>query len=625
MIRLKLKSSFDLSTSDPDSEPRPIAWFPREQLAFQPPSKLTVPEWAANHRLLQAGVSRQPGPWSNEMTSYLLGPMEEYTQTDTRHIVLCFGTQIGKTECLYNMLGFIVDQDPYSTLLVYPREDDSKTISRTRIQPMIDDCPTLRARKPARQDLYQLLEMHFPGMILYLVGANSPAALAQKPCRNILRDEIDKYPEKVGKDADPLSLSEERAKSFWDIRKIVDVSSPTLETIGIWKQLQSCDVIRSYHVPCPHCGHKQKLRMDQVKWEKPETEGWEGKIQLAKETAHYECEECETPIGSEVKLWQLQNGEWFDDEEPTGTPTKVGFHLSSLYSPWLTWADVAEKYLQALKEKEEKQSNEPLQNFINGWLAEPWIEYHKEREEHEILSLCDDRPRGNVPVEGVLGLTAGIDTQQDGFYYVVRAWGEHDASWLVREGFIDDFDAVLDVVMGRFSSADQTEHIVSMAFQDSAGGRTAEVYEKLRGMQQIRPTKGEQRMATPYAVTRIDTYPGSTKPIPGGLSLYRINTTYYKDRLNLRLAVNPADPGAFRLHSEVSVEYCKHMTAEYKDDHGVWQCPEHKANHWWDCEVLAMAAADVLGIRHWARADPEQEQRRPAAQERQRLRRASRW
>ena len=609
MIKLEIRCSLDLKNVSCDAAACTVNWSCGEEAAFSPPSRLTVSEWAAAHRVLQAGVSRQPGRWSNEVTPYLAGPMDAYNAPHVRHLVACFGTQLGKTEFVYNVLGYILDQDPYSTLMVYPREDDSKTVSRTRIQPMIDDCPTLRVKKPSRQDLYQLLEMHFPGMILYMVGANSPAALAQKPCRNVLRDEIDKYPSKVGKDADPLSLSEERTKSFWDIRKIVDVSSPTLENYGIWKQLQSCDQVMAFLVPCPHCQEAQKLKFSQIKWDSTgrKEATWDEKAQVARLTARYECEFCRGVISDEYRAWMLQSGKWEGERVIDFEPAKVGFHLSSLYSPWLAWGDIAEKHLKALQEKEEKQSNEPLQNFVNGWLAEPWIEYHQEREESSIHALRDDRPRGLVPSEGVLGMTAGIDTQDNGFFYTVRAWGENDESWLIREGFQDDFDGLIQLILGRFPDVAGVEHVVNLGFQDAMGHRTAEVYERLRLVPSIKPTRGEQRMKTPYAVTKIDTYPGTNKPIPGGLALYRVNTNYYKDKLSSKLGILPGDPGAFRLHGETPDEYARQMTSEYRDESGIWQSIKGRPNHYWDCEVLALAAADILGIRHWRKRQEERD------------------
>jgi len=114
----------------------------------------------------------------------------------------------------------------------------------------------------------------------------------------------------------------------------------------------------------------------------------------------------------------------------------------------------------------------------------------------------------------------------------------------------------------------------------------------------------------PWRVGNIDTYPGTSKPIPGGLKLHRINSDYYKDLLASKLEIPSGDPGAWHLHSEVSEDYAAQMCAEYRDERGQWQCPKHKPNHYWDCSVYALAAADIIGVKFWrpegeASAEPE--------------------
>jgi phage terminase large subunit GpA-like protein len=232
--------------------------------------------------------------------------------------------------------------------------------------------------------------------------------------------------------------------------------------------------------------------------------------------------------------------------------------------------------------------------------------------------------RGQVPSEGVLGITAGIDTQDNGFYYVVRAWGEFDESWLITEGFTDDFDILLNIINGRFKSVNSNQFIVNIAFQDAMGHRTAEVYEKLRLIPQIKPTRGEQRMASPFSISKIDMYPGTNKPIPGGLSLYRLNVTYYKDKLHAKLLIPSADPGAFHVHSEISEDYARQMVAEYRNELELWECPTGRPNHYWDCEVLAMAASDILGVKYWSNKIQEVEQK-PKPQTSKLKVRPSRW
>jgi phage terminase large subunit GpA-like protein len=264
------------------------------------------------------------------------------------------------------------------------------------------------------------------------------------------------------------------------------------------------------------------------------------------------------------------------------------------------------KFRKAVRKAKAGDTRE-LQNFINSSLAEPWKpEAAKMRKEDDICLLKDEsRGRNMVPsYMPIAGLTAGIDTQDNGWFYVVRAWGagEMMESWLVREGFVDSFDALGRVLYGsQYMDTSGRQYVINAAFIDSQGHRTSDVYDWCRDHKDlgVRPTKGEQRLATPWASTTLDTYPDSRRPIPGGLNLYRINTTFFKNFLSNKLRIALADAGAWHLHAEVGEDYIKHMAAEYRDENGIWVCPKGKANHYWDCEVLALAAADWAGIKTW--------------------------
>jgi len=612
-------------------EPEPtwvLDLFDGERWALTPPPDLTVSQWADERRILQPGTSRQAGPWRTATTPYLREPMDAYNDPQIRHLVLCFGTQLGKTETLYNVLGYIIDHEPYSTLLVYPREEDGKTISRARVQPMVEECPTLAAKIPERQELYQLCEQYYPGMVLYIVGANSAAALSQKSCRNILRDEVDKFPEKVGKDADPFSLSEERAKAFWDIRKVVDVSSPILEARGSWALMQRCEQVKKFMVPCPFCGAGQELVHERIQWDSEEGAEWDRKILIAKHTARYECEKCGRPIVDDHKQSMLTAGKWVDTKtiERGLRPESVGFHLSSFYSPWLTWGDCAEEYLKAKREQAETGSKKRLQNYKNGWRALPWIDAAAERQETAILALRDGYPRGYVPT-GVLGLVAGVDTQDNGFFYKILGVGAGFECWVVREGFIDSFEALDRLLEGRYQGDQGAEWVVSLTLIDAMGHRTSEVYEFCRGRVAVKPAQGTVRMGAPWNTTRIDFFPDSKRPIPGGVILYRINAQYYKDLLHNKLAIAPGDPGGYHLHSDATEDYARQMVAEFRNDKGEWENRAGRANHYWDCGYLSLAAADILGVQHWGGA-PQVAGGGPsggARRENTGKRRASRW
>jgi phage terminase large subunit GpA-like protein len=141
---------------------------------------------------------------------------------------------------------------------------------------------------------------------------------------------------------------------------------------------------------------------------------------------------------------------------------------------------------------------------------------------------------------------------------------------------------------------------------DSQGHRTADVYDFCRTNPLFRPVKGEQRLSgRPWTVTVLDSVKrrdGKRYPIPGGLQLLRIDTNFYKDLIAGKMALQAENPGRFHLHTDPGDEYLKQVTAEFKNERGVWVCPRHKANHLWDTEVYNLAAADVLGMRFFSRS-----------------------
>jgi phage terminase large subunit GpA-like protein len=46
--------------------------------------------------------------------------MDAFTDPDIEEIVFVKPTQVGGTECLNNIVGYIIAQDPSPTLIVYP-------------------------------------------------------------------------------------------------------------------------------------------------------------------------------------------------------------------------------------------------------------------------------------------------------------------------------------------------------------------------------------------------------------------------------------------------------------------------------------------------------------------------
>jgi phage terminase large subunit GpA-like protein len=250
-----------------------------------------------------------------------------------------------------------------------------------------------------------------------------------------------------------------------------------------------------------------------------------------------------------------------------------------------------------------------LKNFYNRHRAEPWMEIEATRHENELLHLIDDRPDGIVPGHGqAASLTFGADTQDSGFYFTIYAigYGRTMNMWLVRAGFVEDFDGLEQVLFDdQYLDADGQRYHVQFGLIDAKGHRTSEVYDwctRFPGL--IMPSVCEQQMRQPYNFSDVEFYPGVEKrKFPGNLKRARVDTTYYKNKLDGKLKVGKADPGAIRFPvnvSEIPGNFTAQLCAEARDEYGHWQQIGNRPNHYLDCTALTMVAADIKGIRFWS-------------------------
>lgn len=504
------------------------------------------------------------------------------------------------------MLGYAVDQDPGPILLVQSSMEAARSFSKNRMQPLLEDCPALVRHKTEDRHDFASAEMRLDNCSIYLQGAGNPAQLASRPIRYLLADEIDKWPDESKREADSLSLAMERVKTFRN-HKIILASTPTLASGPIWQAFLHGDQ-RRFFVPCPHCGTYFVLKWDQVKW--PDSDD----AQTVMDGTFLECPHCSGQITERHKHAMLAAGEWIA-ENSAAPEDRRSYHLSELYSPWTTWGSLAAKFIRATKAAKSGDTG-ALHNFVNSSLAEPWEERQRSaKDENDIRSLEIDLETGLVPADTV-ALTAGIDTQDNGFWLTIWAWGPDLTGHLVREGFAATLD-VVDSWLWHASYADEdgTIHPVRLALIDSQGHRTAEVYEWCRLNPYTMPIRGEQRISgTPHKISILDKLPGrdgKAYPIPGGLQLLRIDTNFYKTLLAGKLGLGPGNTGGMTLHADVSTDFTRHMSAEYQDEKGIWRQPGHKRCDLWDCSVYALAAAEFLGVRYWLNAPEETPQPQP--------------
>lgn len=553
---------------------------------MNPPEQITVSEWAEKYRMLDSKSSAIPGPWSNDITPYLVGVMDEFNNYETQKIIFVKPTQVGGTEALQNMIGYIVMQDPAPTMIVYPTETLAKSVSENRLQPMLKITPELAKRFDENS---QLLELQFDGMYLTLAGSNSPSGLSSKPIRFVLMDEVDKYPGSSGKEADPIKLAIERAKTFHD-KKIYITSTPTLKTGHIWKEKESADIEKHYFVPCPHCGEYIELKFSNIRF--PDEEGM-SYIDRA-EFATYVCQECGCIITDADKNNMIRHGEWRIVRHNTKYVRSVAFWINTLYSPFVRWADIVKEFLTT------KDDPELFQNFVNSWLAEAWEDTKLKTSAELVLERQTELPEYIVPSWAKL-LTAGVDVQKNSFYWSIRAWGDYLTSQNIAHGQALSFDDIDNVMNAQYMNENGEPMIVNLCLVDS-GDQTDMVYDFCATHSDYAlPVKGSSHaQLSNYKLSKVNR-PDSKAM---GITLVLVDGGAYKDMIAGRMQ-RPNGRGSWMVYKGCDMEYATQVTAEHKvsvkrgnTTKQVWQTKtNHADNHYLDTEVYNAAAADILGVR----------------------------
>ena len=556
---------------------------------WKPPKRLSAWKWCEENVFIPAQASPRPGRYSTNMVPYVRTPMECWTDKRTKFVVLNWSAQSTKTTCEFMCL--FHDMANYTGNIIFnmPSENMAKSKAETTLRPMIEMSPELKSLKPSNPNKFKILEMFMKNGAVNFIGGNSATNLASRSAGRIFTDEIDKLKKELVDEADPLSLLFERTEAYSN-PKIFLTSTPTVPH-GHINQWFLKGTQEYFYYPCPHCEKKFTAKWEMIKWDRTESLSLDEKSK----TAYLECPHCKKKVHNKHKRKMLAAGVWVAHNDQTNGEIR-SFHFNRIMSPLSTFADMVYKWLQAIERARTGDKGE-LKNFINSALSEVWQdELGKSATQEQVEMLIDrKRARGVVPKE-VLGIVAGVDTQDNGFYYTVRGFGRYNTSWLIAEGFVETLKEVEKVlVQGQFEN-----RTISKIYIDSQGHRTDEVYRFCRRhMGRVIPTVGrsQRTITTEYTFKDVDKIPG-VKTV-GGLQRLVFNGTVIKDLLFAKLKLEPNSRGCFRVHKDVGSEYKESLMSEYKDDKGDYQHIKKYANHYLDTEVLCFLGARVMGIEYW--------------------------
>jgi len=494
-------------------------------------------------------------------------------------IVYVCGTRVGKTICEENLLGYWVDNDPGPCLIVKPSEGDVAEYIRDRLRPLM--ALSLKQHTLDGRDADTLRALRFDTMPVHFGWAGSPSTLAGKTCRYVMFDECDKFPPFSGREADPISLGKKRTDTYMHRRRIIMASTPTTKNGAIWKAWENCGQRRYFYVPCPYCGKSQQLIFSQIKW--PSERGTADKIQFADKVereslAYYECPQCCERITDQHKPKMLDGGKWVSEGESS---KRVGFHLSSIYSPWRTFASIAAEFIIA------EGDIGLTMTFRNSTLAEPYEEITAASRPSLFRDKAAKSDGANIRPAWAVTVLCTADVQKDSLWFVIRAWGYGFRSQLLRYGRVNNFDEIYEEAFSKpFTFAGEDKLGVCELLSLDGKYRTNEVFEfARRDASRILVTQGNPQPIGPMVTARLEQ----------GVRVLKLNTLRTKDRLNQILLDGNGD--RWLINADVGDDYAAQMASEHRSwdaKRGVsqWEPKYHGIdNHLWDCEAHQCAIA----------------------------------
>jgi phage terminase large subunit GpA-like protein len=600
---------------------------------------LSPSQWAESKRYLPPSVTSLPGPFRFAVAPYLREIVDCLSiHSPIREITLMKGVQIcGTVGVLENAIGYVIDAVKTAPVMLLTADAElaklrmeayiTPMLQHSELNHLIKSVDEKNTRKTGRTD--KKIEWEGGGFLIPF-GAQNANKLRSISIQYLLRDEIDGYPDVVGKDGDPLKLSADRTAAFEASRKIADISTPLVKGQSKIAARFARGDQRYYFVRCLKCNFAQVLRWQRTNNETGEVTGitWETERgQLIPESVRYLCQECAHPHSNDDKRRLLSpdhGAEWRPTAQPAD-PFHRSYHLSALYSPpgMQTWAACVHKWLDAWDAEHNRAKDlGQLQVFYNNVLGEPF-ELRGEKLRFENVSAHRRQFHyGQLPnkfAEQYCGspiflLTCAVDVHESNLAVAIFGWCRDRRAILVDywrfEGNTEQLDdpatwgRLRELIESKeYVADDGKRYRISILMIDS-GYRADHVYRFCAEYNSVYPVKG--REAQPKSTTLKEFSDFQT---PNGITAYGITVDFYKDRWSAALrrgwdGMSTQPHGHFNAPLDATDKQLKELTVETKRERiekttgkrlgWEWHRPSGAANELWDLLIYNNAALDLI-------------------------------
>ena len=573
--------------------------------------RLPFGQWCEENIIITPGENADfAGPYDRSLTPSAARFWEEFLDADDgekwSEMYAAKGSQSAFT--LHALAAMVrqVEYDPGNMVYAMDSQKSAADVAE-RFVWLLEEAPGLQSLMATlSDDETKGLKIELGRLSAWFVGAGSVGDMASKPgVKFVVGDEVEKH-RTPKREAQTLDLLADRKKATV-AAKGCGFSTPTDELGQIWRFVQSGSGHRDF-VPCPHCGHMQFLRLDQVRYDHLVDRWGALDLNLVREKAEYECEDCGRGISERMKREMFKFGEVrptnYEERDgvqvPKWFPRRMSVYHNDLYAMWSgsRWGDLAAEKAEAGKDPIK------LRKLVNGRLGEAWkLGIGKKVRLSDILTMRADYPRGSVPVKPVL-VGGYIDTQDDCFKCCKVGYTEKG------DFMVSDFETFLlwkDAVewMKKGVAFEGVFYPVQVNLTDEGGHRTWEVRQNCLKLYPVfNPSKGTGGIKGGHSTVWREYYVDKDSGDAGEkVSVLRYADDGFKWFLYHRLILENAavvngdhDHGRLSFPRDLRGEEAMEFTREFLTERAgvaTWNTP--KGNDLADCVKLALIGWGVFG------------------------------
>ncbi|PTQ70362.1 phage terminase large subunit family protein [Pseudomonas sp. GV071] len=485
---------------------------------------MTAVEWAEDEEdgfYMSAESSYNEGKWKT--APFQIAILNAMGNDLIRVVNFVKSARIGYTKMLMANVGYKIQHKRRNVLMWSPTDPDAEAISKSHVNGLIRDVPSLFALAPwyGRKHSHNTLDtkVFANRRTLWTLGGKAARNYREKSADEVIYDELSKFDADIEGEGSPTFLGDQRLRGAVYPKSTRGSTPGTEGSCQVTKAADESPRRMRYHIPCPHCHHEQVLKWGGkdcahgLKWLSNElneaTAAWYAceSEHCGATFEHHEMVKASQQgrwICEVTGIWTRDAMTWFGpDDQPIKTPRSVSFYCWAIYSTWTGWLELVDEWLKV------KGDREKLKTFTNTILGEVWIEDQSERMEWETLyGRREIYPHTDYVPECVLGIFVGIDTQDD--RYEIRHWGfgVGEEAWLLRTSILtgDPASGELRRKVGlelnrEFKRPDGTPMRVVRACWDAGGHYSDEVAEESikHGVRWVVPVFGASTYGKPIA------------------------------------------------------------------------------------------------------------------------------